>query len=120
RLDFADAGLDVADEIDPAGGKPCGEGARARTEGREMELDRIARVVEFELRIEEADFAPLAFHVEIDGFAAQQPVDLADVGFHRLDLDRAEPHGAARSEPGADAEIDAAWRELVDARERVG
>ena len=42
RLDLADAGLDVADEVDPARLEPGGQRAGARPEGREVQRDRIA------------------------------------------------------------------------------
>src|SRR5215472_12671391 len=68
RLDLADASCHVADEIDPAGREFCCQSASAWTIGREMQRDAVAGIEKVELRIEEADLAPLAFHFEVDGF----------------------------------------------------
>ena len=43
-----------------------------------------------------------------------------DVGLHVLYLDRAKAHRSPRGEARADAEVDAARRELVQCRQRIG
>src|SRR3981081_1735456 len=109
-LDFLNAILDVADEVDPACLEPGCQRLGARPEGREMEIYRILGVEERQLGIEETNLFPLPFHLELDGLAAQQAVDLLDVGLHVLYLDRAKAHRSPRGEARADAEVDAARR----------
>ena len=62
----------------------------------------------------------LPFHRELDRLAAQQAVDLVDVGLHVLYLDGAKAHRSPRGEARADAEVDAARRKLVQCRQRIG
>src|SRR5215813_8901245 len=85
-----------------------------------MQGNGIVGIEKVELGIEKADFVPLAFHFEVDDLAAQESVDLPDVGLHRLDLDGTEPHGAACREASADPEIDAPGREPIERGECVG
>ena len=120
RLDFLDAVFHLADEVDPSRLELGRERTRARSEGREVERDRILGIEERQLGIEEADLALLSLHLEVDRLAAQQAVDLRDVGLHVLDLDRAESHGAPGGEAGADAEVDAAGRQRVERGQRIG
>src|SRR5262249_28184811 len=108
RRQFLDAVLDLADEIDPACLHLGSERARTWTKSREMQLDRVLGVEQRQLGIEEADLPFLALHLELDGLAAQVPIDLVDVSLHVFDLDRAKAHGAPGGEAGADAEIDSA------------
>src|SRR5260370_21452410 len=98
-----DAVLDIADEVDPARLEPGCQRLGARTEGREMERDRILAVEQRQLGIEETNLFLLPFHLELDELAAQQAVDLVDVGLHVLYLDRAKAHSSPRSEARADA-----------------
>ena len=44
RLDFLDAVLDLADEVDPPGLELGGQGLGARSEGREVQRDRVLGV----------------------------------------------------------------------------
>src|SRR5262249_31266095 len=113
RSQFLDAVLDLADEIDPACLHLGSERARTWTKSRGMQLDRVLGVEQRQLGIEEADLPFLALHLELDGLAAQEPIDLPHIGLHVLDLDRTEAHGAPRGETSADTEVDAAGRELV-------
>src|SRR6202140_133332 len=117
-LDFLEAVLDIADEVDPARLEPGCQRLGARPEGREMERDRILGVEQRQLEIEETNLYLLPFHLELDRLAAQQAVDLVDVGLHVLYLDRAKAHRSPRSEPRADAEVNAARRELVQCCQR--
>src|ERR1700730_13547162 len=85
-----------------------------------MQTDRITSVDQTEFGVKEADLATLAFHLEIDSFASQQPIHLLDIRFRRFKLDRADPHRASRGEACANAEIDASRGELIQRRQSVG
>src|SRR6478672_6646682 len=101
-LDFLNAVLDVAYEVDPARLEPGCQRLGARPEGRKMERDRILGVEQRQLGIEETNLFLLPFHLELDRLAAQQAVDLLDVRLHVLYLDRTKAHRSPRGEAGAD------------------
>src|SRR3981081_1660968 len=107
-LDFLDAVLEIANEVVPAGFEPSCQRLGARPEGREMGCDRIFGVEQWQLGIEKTNLFLLPFHLELDRLAAQQAVDLVDVGLHLLYLDRAKAHRSPRGEARADAAADAA------------
>src|SRR6478736_9490272 len=88
-LDFLDAVLDIADEVDPARLELGCQRLGTRPEGREMERDRIFGVEQRQLGIQETNLPLLPFHLELDRLTAQQAVDLLDVRLHVLYLDRA-------------------------------
>jgi hypothetical protein len=119
-FEIGDGTSDAGHGIDPAGAQFCGEPPGARAGRRDVETDRILRIDESELGIEQADQARLSFDFRLDGFLAQQGDDRADIILERSQLDRAETHRAARREAGADTEIDASGRELIERGEGVG
>jgi hypothetical protein len=84
-----------------------------------VQRDRVLGVDQPNFRVQKADLAPLAFDRGLDGLAAQQGVDDADVLLHFGELDGAEPHRPARGKAGADAEINASRRYAVQCRKRV-
>ena len=85
-----------------------------------MQGDRVARVDQAEIGVKKSYFGLLAFEGEGHGFLAQQAVDGVEVAFHIAQFHRAESHGAAAGEAGADAEIDPAGGEFVQRGEGAG
>ena len=112
--------LDIAGRVDPAGAEPGRQRPRSRTGGGEVERDRIARVDQAEIGVEQADQAVLAFDLGFDGLFAQQCRDDPGIFFQLRQPDRAEPHRPPPGKAGADAEIDPSGRQLVERGKRVG
>src|ERR1051325_5093832 len=91
--------------------------ALVRGETIDFEIEgkrRLIRLLNPELGIEEADEAPFALNLEIDGLAAQQRRHGLNVSLQIGKFDGAETHRAARREAGSNAEIDPPRRELVE------
>ncbi len=114
-----DPAFDVAGRGDPAGAQLRGQSAAPRTRSRNVKRDRIARVDQPELGVQQPDQPLLVFNFGLDRFAAQQRHDDADILLQIRQFDRAEPHRPPAGKPGADPEIDPPRHQFVQRSKRV-
>jgi hypothetical protein len=112
--------LGIADRADPTGAELGGQGLRSAACSSYVEPDRVLCVDQPEFGIEQADQAGFAFDLGLDRLAAQQRHDDPDIFLHVGELDGAEPHRTPSGKPGADPEIDASRRQLVERGKGVG